>query len=168
MLVAQDVVEYNTRAFSIENGDPILETTDNNLTLCVTPQVVKYYNCQGNIESQHIQYNFSIYTKFMGMMNVIAEQTISGQMLCLVKVLAQKTKDNMANGGKEGLVIDNGGVGSGTFRIEVSEIKPFMMRRGWYMQINTGVVSQTSTGFYTIGRKATLEFIEALSSINVE
>lgn len=166
-LFAQNL-EYNTRAYSIENGDPVLETSDGNLTLTITPQTIKYYDCHGNVESSHIQYQFTLYTKFLGMMSTIADQIISGKSLCLIKTIAQKTKQNMTNGGKEGLVIDNGKSDIDAFRIEVSEIKPYMMKRGWYMLVHTGRTSQSSTGYYTIGRKQTAEFIDALSQIEVD
>ena len=166
--VFAQITETKTLTYSIIDGDPILESSENNLTLTIVPQTVTTYNCSGQEEEKFIQYQILIYTKFLGMVAPLCDHTISGETLCHLKVLAAKTKESMNSNGKEGLVIDNGELGAGAFRISVSEMKPIMMKRGWYMTLYTGHVNASSTGYYTFNRKVTAEFVDALANIAIK
>ena len=89
IIVNAQTVEYNTRAFAIQELDPILETVEGMYSVTIIPQIVTYYNCQGDVEKSHKQYNISFSYKFMGVESTLSEHTISGETLCLLKVLAQ-------------------------------------------------------------------------------
>lgn len=162
------LVEYDTRAYLIVDLDPILDAGEGTHSLVITPQIVTYYDCDGNIEKSHTQYEISYYNKVMGMVTTTCKQTISGKTLCLLKVMAQKTLNSIQNGGIEGFVIDNGIPGNGHFELSVSECKPPLMRKGWYMNIYTGVYNQYTQGYVTLSRNITQEFVKALSQIQAE
>ena len=162
-IVNAQTMEYNTRAFAIQELDPILETTEGMYTVTIIPQIVTYYNCQGNIESKHKQYNISFSFKFMGVENTLSEHTISGETLCLLKVLAQQTQTCIASGGNKGLVIDNGIHGSGAFRLQVAKFK-----KKWRMSLYTGVYTQNLSGYITLSPKVTQEFVDTLARVELE
>ena len=161
-IINAQTVEHNTRAFAIKELTPILETTEGMYSLTIIPQIVTYYNCQGDVEKSHKQYNISFSYKFMGIENTLSEHTISGETLCPLKVLAQKTETCIISGGDEGLVIDNGVFGTGAFRLQVTKFK-----KKWRMSLYTGVYTQNLSGYVTLSPKVTQEFVNTLAGIEL-
>lgn len=153
----------NASACSVVNLEPILEEEDANASLVITPQKLTFYNCKGEIEKQFIQYEFELARKALGMTISGYTYTISGNTLCLIKVLSQKTLNCMDNGGDEGFWIDNGEVGHSRLEFSVYERKKGL-GKGWRLVFRTN----DEIGILSFQRKSTYNVVKALSQIETE
>lgn len=146
----------NASACSVVNLEPILEEEDINASIIITPQQITYYNCDGTIDHTFIQYELGIARKALGMSMFAGTFTINGDLLCLIKVLAQKTLNCMDNGGSDGLMVNGS-----DFQMTIYERKKGI-GKGWNMTIR----GNDNTVYFN--KKSTYNVVKALSQIETE
>ena len=142
---------------SVENGMPILEFEGEKEVLEIIPQLVKEYDCEGNVRNQFVQYKLILVQKGF-LLGFNFSHIISKQALCELKAVANVTKKSMARGGKEGLSYDNPPLTLAIYYTPKSDYT----KEGWKMSGNFGA----SSLFFKEG--AAEDFIKALADINLD